>query len=123
MIEIKTEDAPKAVGPYSQGVICNDTIYVSGQIPINPADGTLITDYEKACIQIFENIKNILLEANSSLSNIIKTTIFIKDIKSFDIVNKVYASYFSIPYPARSCVEVSNLPKGAILEIEVIARR
>lgn len=123
MKEISTNKAPMAVGPYSQAIISNNIMYISGQIPINPETNELITDYKKACIQIFENIKNILKVEDMDLSNAVKVSIFIKDLSHFNEVNEVYGKYFIKPYPARSCVEVTNLPKGAILEIELIASK
>ena len=118
---IKTDNAPEAIGPYSQGIIVGDFVYTSGQIPINPKTGIMETDIKLATKQSMENIKAILEEVGTSLENVIKTTIFLKDLNDFNVVNEVYATYFNENNPARSCVEVSKLPKDAIIEIEVIA--
>ena len=120
---ISTTKAPKAVGPYSQAIICNDLLFISGQIAINPETNILITDsFELEVKQIFTNINEILKEANTSFDNVIKTTVFIKNINNFGLFNEIYANYFVNNKPARSLVEVTNLPKGANLEVEVIAK-
>lgn len=120
---IKTDNAPEAIGPYSQGIIVGDFVYTSGQIPINPKTGIMETDIKLATKQSMENIKAILEEVGTSLENVIKTTIFLKDLNDFNVVNEVYATYFKENNPARSCVEVSKLPKDAVIEIEAIAIR
>lgn len=120
---IKTDNAPEAIGPYSQGIIVGDFVYTSGQIPINPKTGIMETDIKLATKQSMENIKAILEEVGTSLENVIKTTIFLNDLNDFNVVNEVYATYFKENNPARSCVEVSKLPKDAVIEIEAIAIR
>lgn len=120
---IKTDNAPEAIGPYSQGIIVGDFVYTSGQIPINPKTGIMETDIKLATKQSIENIKAILEEVGTSLENVIKTTIFLKDLNDFNVVNEVYATYFNENNPARSCVEVARLPKDAVIEIEAIAIR
>ncbi|MBQ5695417.1 MAG: RidA family protein [Clostridium sp.] len=120
---IKTDNAPEAIGPYSQGIIVGDFVYTSGQIPINPKTGIMETDIKLATKQSIENIKAILEEVGTSLENVIKTTIFLKDLNDFNVVNEVYATYFKENNPARSCVEVARLPKDAVIEIEAIAIR
>ena len=120
---IKTDNAPEAIGPYSQGIIVGDFVYTSGQIPINPKTGIMETDIKLATKQSIENIKEILEEVGTSLENVIKTTIFLKDLNDFNVVNEVYATYFNENNPARSCVEVARLPKDAVIEIEAIAIR
>ncbi len=124
MIEyIKTNNAPSAIGPYSQGVIINDLIYTSGQIAINPEDGTINNkDIETETHQVCKNIKKILESVGSNLDKVIKTTVFIRNINDFGKVNEIYGLYFKTK-PARSCVEVSNLPKNVNIEIEVIASK
>ncbi len=120
-IIISTKNAPKAIGPYSQAVKVGNLLYLSGQIPINPLTGELVNDNIKnATNQSLKNIGKILEEANTSFDKVIKTTVFIKDMKDFPDVNEVYGRYFKEKQPARSCVEV-KLPKGALVEIEVIA--
>lgn len=118
---IHTDKAPQAIGPYSQAIVVNGFIFTSGQLGMN-AEGILQgeTAAEQA-EQSIKNLKAILEEAGTSLENVIKTTVFLDDIKDFASVNEVYGKHFTTPYPARSAVEVANLPKGAKVEIEVIA--
>ncbi|MEK6679363.1 MAG: RidA family protein [Nitrospirota bacterium] len=119
---IKTDKAPKAIGPYSQAVKIGNFIFLSGQIPIDPKTGELVNGDIKAQFElVIENIKNILSEAGASLHDIVKATLFLKDIKEFSEINTIYGRYFDSEPPARSTVEVSNLPKGARFELEVIA--
>lgn len=118
---INTNNAPEAIGPYSQVVIVGDFVYTSGQIPLNPATGELVTDIKLATKQSMENIKAILEEAGTSLNNVVKTSIFLKDLSDFEAVNEVYGTYFIENKPARSCVQVAKLPKDAVIEIEAIA--
>ena len=118
---IETKKAPAAIGPYSQAIVIGDFIYTSGQIPINPATGNIeATEITGQAEQAIQNLKAVLEEAGSSLEKVIKTTCFLKDINDFAAFNETYAKYFT-GKPARSCVEVSKLPKGALVEIEVIA--
>ena len=121
MKEIKTNRAPAAVGPYSQAVISGNTIFTSGQIPINPQTGEIPRGIEEQARQAFENIKNLLEASGTSIDKVIKTTVFIKSMDDFSKLNEVYAMYFTAPYPARSCVEVAALPKGVLVEVEAIA--
>lgn len=118
---INTNNAPEAIGPYSQVVIVGDFVYTSGQIPLNPVTGELVTDIKLATKQSMENIKAILEEAGTSLNNVVKTSIFLKDLNDFEAVNEVYGTYFIENKPARSCVQVAKLPKDAVIEIEAIA--
>lgn len=118
---INTNNAPEAIGPYSQGVIVGDFVYTSGQIPLNPVTGELVTDIKLATKQSMENIKAILEEAGTSLNNVVKTSIFLKDLNDFEAVNEVYGTYFIENKPAISCVQVAKLPKDAVIEIEAIA--
>ncbi|MCG4580274.1 RidA family protein [Clostridium cochlearium] len=123
---INTELAPKAIGPYSQGIMVGDLAFLSGQIPVDPATGELATGDEPVVAQAHQSLKNIksILESQGmSFDNVIKTTVFIDSMDDFAKVNEVYAQYFKEPYPARSCVEVAKLPKGALVEIEVIAKK
>ena len=118
---ISTDKAPKAIGPYSQAIEANGFIYASGQIPVNPATGSIDgKTIEEQAHQCFKNISEVLKAAGSGFDKVIKATVFVKDIKDFAIINEIYATYF-ISKPARSLVEVSNLPKGALIETEVIA--
>lgn len=123
MIKIETENAPKAIGPYSQAILVNDLLFISGQIPIDPKTGDVVaSNIESQANQCFKNIGGILNEAGLDYSNVVKTTLFIKNINDFKTINEIYANYF-ISNPARSCVEVSNLPKGVLIEIEAIATK
>ena len=118
---INTKNAPGAIGPYSQGIVVGDFVYTSGQIPINPATGVMETDIKLATKQSMENVKAILEAAGTSLENVVKTSIFLKDLNDFAVVNEVYGTYFNENPPARSCVQVAKLPKDAVIEIEAIA--
>ncbi|SNR88430.1 RidA family protein [Desulfurobacterium atlanticum] len=123
MKEIKTEKAPLPVGPYSQAVTVNDFLFISGQIGIDPETGKLREGIEKQTEQILKNIEEILKAAGTEKDKIVKTTIFVKDIKNFQKVNAIYKKFFenSSVFPARSTVEVSNLPLNAEIEIECVA--
>jgi 2-iminobutanoate/2-iminopropanoate deaminase len=120
---IKTDLAPGAVGTYSQGVELNGTYFFSGQIGIDPKTNQLVEGFEAQTKQIMNNIDGLLQSCDLKRENIIKTSIFLTDLGNFSKVNDAYVEYFKEPYPARSCVEVSALPKGALVEIEVIAAR
>lgn len=119
---IATKNAPSAIGPYSQGVSTEEMVFTSGQLPINPADGVLVTDdIAKATTQSLENVKAILSEANTDLDHVIKTTVFLTDLNDFAAMNAVYGEYFKENCPARSCFQVAKLPMGATVEIEAVA--
>ena len=119
--KIFTANAPKAIGPYSQAVMAGDFLYISGQIPLCPVTGEVVgsTAPEQA-VQVFKNLEAILTEAGMTFDNAVKTTVLLADIADFAAVNEVYAQYFDDPYPARSCVQVGALPKGAEVEIECL---
>ncbi|MDO4619129.1 MAG: RidA family protein [Lachnospiraceae bacterium] len=119
---IHTENAPAAIGPYSQAVKAGNTIYVSGQLPIDPATGAFAgEDIESQTRQSLTNIRNILKEAGADMSNVVKTTVLLKDIADFGAMNGVYAEFFEAPYPARAAFQVAAIPKDARVEIEVVA--
>ena len=119
---ISTNQAPAAIGPYSQAIRVGNLLYTSGQIPINPATGNFVEGgIKEQTRQSLTNIKAILDEAGLTLDNVVKTTVFLADMNDFADVNAVYAEFFAEPYPARSAVAVKTLPKGALVEIEVIA--
>ena len=121
---IATDKAPQAIGPYSQAVEAGSFIFVSGQIPLVPATGEIVKgDIEAQTAQVLENLREILTAAGSSLEQAVKTTVYLTDITDFSRVNDVYARYFTKEPPARVCVEVSDLPKQALVEIDVIAAR
>lgn len=121
MIEIKTNDAPLAIGPYSQAVVINNMVFTSGQIPANPLTGEIPNGIEAQAHQVFANLKNLLEASGTGMSKVAKTTVFIQNMEEFGVVNKIYETYFTAPYPARSCVEVSKLPKGVLIEVEAVA--
>jgi len=119
---IFTPNAPKPIGPYSQAILNNNTLYVSGQIPVNPATGKIDEpDIQSQTRQVMENIRAILNEAGMDFPDVFKTSIFITDIKNFPLVNEIYASYFSELPPARETIQVCKLPMNADVEISVIA--
>lgn len=121
---VSTQKAPAAIGPYSQAIVCGDMIFTSGQIPIDPATGELVQGgIEAQTTRVFCNLREVLAEAGASLDDVIKVNVYVKDLADFAVLNEVYATFFTQPYPARSCVEVSALPKGALVEIEMIAKK
>lgn len=119
---INSKNAPAPIGPYSQAVLYNNTLYVSGQIAIDPATGNLVTgDIVKETHQVMNNIKAILKEAGMDFSNVVKSGIFVKDLNNFGVINQVYGEYYTNNPPARETVEVSRLPKDVNVEISCIA--
>ncbi|HUA32866.1 MAG TPA: RidA family protein [Candidatus Binataceae bacterium] len=121
---IQTNEAPAAIGPYSQAIDTGTTIFCSGQIALDPRSGTLVDGgIEHETRRVLENIREVLAAAGLSLVDVIKTTIFLVDLSEFDIVNRVYGEHFSAPYPARSTVQVAALPRKARVEIEAIAAK
>ena len=122
MKAISTKQAPAAIGPYSQAIQVGNLVYTSGQIPIDPATGVFVEGgIKEQTRQSLTNIKAILEEAGTSISNVVKTTVFMADMNDFADMNSVYSEFFTEPYPARSAIAVKTLPKGALVEIEVIA--
>ena len=121
MKQISTNNAPAAIGPYSQAVVSGNLVYCSGQIPINPQTGEIPQGVQQQAHQALTNVKNLLSAAGTSIEKVIKTSVFIKDMNDFTAINEIYAQYFTEPFPARSCVEVARLPKDVLIEIEVIA--
>src|SRR4030043_2115841 len=119
---IQTEKAPKAIGPYSQAIQAGNFLFLSGQIPLDPKTGELVKgDIRKQTQQVLENIKGVLESQGMGMGDVVKVTIFLKDIGNFNQVNELYATYFPSSPPARSTVEVAKLPKDADIEIEMIA--
>ena len=118
---ISTDKAPAAVGPYSQAIAAGGLLFVSGQIPLNPLTGELATEFEAACKQSLENVLQLVTAGGSSLKNVVKVNIYIRDMGKFAILNEIYSSYFKDHKPARAVVEGSNLPKKAPVEIEAVA--
>ncbi|MEG2708647.1 MAG: RidA family protein [Vagococcus sp.] len=119
--QINTTKAPQAIGPYSQGVATEGLVFVSGQLPINGETGVMPEDVAEQAKESLNNIKSILAESGLTMNDIVKITIFLADMNDFAIANEVYGSYFSEPFPSRSTVEISKLPKDAKIEIEAIA--
>lgn len=120
---ISTTEAPGAIGPYSQGIDLGNIVFCSGQIPINPATGAMPEGITTQTEQAIANVKALLKSIGLGLENVVKTTVFLADIADFAAMNEVYASHFTEPFPARSAVAVKDLPKGALVEVEVIAAR
>jgi len=118
---IATVKAPSAIGPYSQGIRVGNLVFVSGQLPINPGTGALVSDIKEATRQSLENVKAILLDVGASMDSVVKTTVFLRDMNDFMAMNEVYATYFLTSPPARVAVQIAKLPKDAIVEIEAIA--
>jgi 2-iminobutanoate/2-iminopropanoate deaminase len=121
MKAVQTNQAPAAIGPYSQGIIVNNLFFSSGQIPLTSEGNMVEGDIQAQTHQVFQNLKAVLSEAGASLETVVKATVFIKNMDEFAQVNEVYGEYFSAHKPARSCVEVARLPKDALIEIEVVA--
>ena len=118
---ISTEKAPAAIGPYSQAIEVNGMVYTSGVIPVIPETGEIPEGSAAQAKQALENLSNLLEAAGSSLSKVVKTTVFIKEMDDFGAINEVYQTFFEGDYPARSCVEVARLPKDVMIEIEAVA--
>jgi len=118
---ISTDKAPSAIGPYSQAIEINGMVYTSGAIPVNPSTGEIPEGVEAQANQAFGNLCALVEESGSKVENIVKTTVFIKDMNDFGKINEIYKKYFKEPFPARSCVEVARLPKDVLLEVEAIA--
>ena len=122
MEQISTKNAPQAIGPYSQAIKVNGMLFCSGQIPLNPETGKLVDgDISAQAKQVMSNLQAVLKEAGGDLSNIVKTTILLKDLEDFKVVNEIYGSYFKEPFPARATFEVARLPMDSNIEIEAIA--
>ncbi|MBB3702023.1 RidA family protein [Alloprevotella rava] len=120
--QITSSKAPAAIGPYSQAIAANGFLFISGQLPIDPATGNFVEGgIRELTRQSLENVKSILAEAGLTLADVVKTTVFLADMSDFAAMNEVYAEYFTAPAPARSAVAVKTLPKGGLVEIEVIA--
>lgn len=121
---ISTDKAPSAIGPYSQAVWAGDFLFASGQVPVDPTTGDLISqDVQEQTHQALKNVRSILETAGLTMDNVIKATVFIKNMDDFGKINEVYAQYFSTPFPARSCVEVARLPRDVQVEVEVVAKK
>lgn len=118
---IRTNQAPAAIGPYSQALDMGPMVFVSGQLPVNPETGDMASTIQAQTAQSLRNLRSVLEAAGLSLANVVKTTVFLADLADFADMNEVYACAFAQPFPARSCVQVAAIPKGAKVEIECIA--
>jgi 2-iminobutanoate/2-iminopropanoate deaminase len=123
MQTVNTSHAPAAIGPYSQAVLHGDFIFVSGQLGIHPETGEMPYTFEEQAYLVFANLRAILEEAGLGFANVVKVSVFLKDMSKFSALNEIYAQHFSAPYPAREAYEVARLPKDGLLEISVIAAR
>ena len=121
MKEIKTNKAPQALGPYSQGVVMGNMLFTSGQVGINPENGQVADNIEGQARQVLQNVKAVIEAGGATMNDVDKTAVFVKNMDDFAKVNEIYAEFFTEPYPARSCVEVARLPKDMLVEIEAIA--
>ena len=120
---ISTTAAPAAIGPYSQAIEVNGMVYTSGIIPVDPATGEIPEGAAAQADRVFKSMSALLAEAGTSMANVVKTTVFIKNMDDFAAINEVYAKYFPEPYPSRSCIEVARIPKDVLLEAEAIATK
>ncbi|HPV14743.1 MAG TPA: RidA family protein [Candidatus Cloacimonadota bacterium] len=121
MKAISTTKAPAAIGPYSQAAQSGNLLFVSGQLPIDPQSGNMVEGFEAQAKMVFANLQAILKEAGMSFANVIKASVFLKDMNDFAQLNQIYAGYFEAPFPAREAIQVARLPKDALVEISVIA--
>lgn len=120
---ISTDKAPGAIGPYSQAIEVNGMVFTSGVIPVDPATGIIPEGVEAQATQAFTNLTNLVEASGAAMSQVVKTTVFIKEMNDFGKINEIYAKFFKEPYPSRSCVEVARLPKDVLLEVEAIVAK
>lgn len=120
---ISTDKAPGAIGPYSQAIEVNGMVFTSGVIPVNPATGVIPEGVEAQATQAFTNLTNLVEASGAAMSQVVKTTVFIKEMNDFGKINEIYAKFFKEPYPSRNCVEVARLPKDVLLEVEAIVAK
>ncbi len=120
---ISTDKAPGAIGPYSQAIEVNGMVFTSGVIPVDPATGVIPEGVEAQATQAFINLTNLVEASGAAMSQVVKTTVFIKEMNDFGKINEIYAKFFKEPYPSRSCVEVARLPKDVLLEVEAIVAK
>lgn len=120
---ISTDKAPGAIGPYSQAIEVNGMVFTSGVIPVDPATGVIPEGVEAQATQAFTNLTNLVEASGAAMSQVVKTTVFIKEMNDFEKINEIYAKFFKEPYPSRSCVEVARLPKDVLLEVEAIVAK
>ena len=120
---ISTDKAPGAIGPYSQAIEVHGMVFTSGVIPVDPATGVIPEGVEAQATQAFTNLTNLVEASGAAMSQVVKTTVFIKEMNDFGKINEIYAKFFKEPYPSRSCVEVARLPKDVLLEVEAIVAK
>ena len=120
---ISTDKAPGAIGPYSQAIEVNGMVFTSGVIPVDPATGVIPEGVEAQATQAFTNLTNLVEASGAAMSQVVKTTVFIKEMNDFGKINEIYAKFFKEPYPSRSCVEVARLPKDVLLEVQAIVAK
>lgn len=120
---ISTDKAPGAIGPHSQAIEVNGMVFTSGVIPVDPATGVIPEGVEAQATQAFTNLTNLVEASGAAMSQVVKTTVFIKEMNDFGKINEIYAKFFKEPYPSRSCVEVARLPKDVLLEVEAIVAK
>lgn len=120
-IKISTNKSPGAIGPYNQGIVAGGFLFTSGQLPIHPETGNVAATIEEQTVQVLDNLKAIIDEAGTSLENIVKCTVYLQNMNDFEVMNKIYGTYFKGIAPARACVEVSKMAKNALVEIDAIA--
>lgn len=118
---VNTTKVPPAIGPYNQGIVAGGFLFTSGQLPIHPKTGIVAATIEEQTMQVLDNLKAIVEAAGSSLEHVVKCTVYIQNMGDFDVVNKIYATYFTSNAPARACVEVSKMAKNALIEIDAVA--
>jgi len=123
MIAINTQNAPKAVGPYSQASLNNGLLFISGQLGFDPKTSLLLGGFEAQAEQVFKNLEAVLKEADFTFTNVMKVSVFLQSMNDFTSLNSIYAKYFTEPYPAREAIEVAALPKGGLVEISLIAMK
>jgi 2-iminobutanoate/2-iminopropanoate deaminase len=118
---IKTDKSPAAIGPYNQGIVAGGFLFTSGQLPINPVTGQVPSSIEEQTVQVLDNLKAIIEEAGSSMEKVVKCTVYLQNFSDFEVMNKIYATYFPTNSPARATVEVSKMAKNALVEIDAVA--
>jgi 2-iminobutanoate/2-iminopropanoate deaminase len=118
---IKTDKSPAAIGPYNQGIVAGGFLFTSGQLPINPVTGQVPSTIEEQTVQVLENLKAIIEEAGSSMEKVVKCTVYLQNFSDFEVMNRIYATYFTWSAPARATVEVSKMAKNALVEIDAVA--
>jgi len=118
---IKTDKSPAAIGPYNQGIVAGGFLFTSGQLPINPVTGQVPSSIEEQTVQVLDNLKAIIEEAGSSMDKVVKCTVYLQNFSDFEVMNRIYATYFTWSAPARATVEVSKMAKNALVEIDAVA--